>query len=121
MPIKEAIKDLDYQSESDCLWNYQEFKDAGEISCDTIKRLARRRPGSKCTHIEAGWFFYHLVMTQPQSQRYFNLYTLLIDNLKFLVVFRLPSMTPGYNYDVYVVGINPSGTLVTLMTSGVET
>lgn len=122
--IEKLIEGLNYQSESDKLWEYSEFdySQDGNITCDTIKEKFNIQNRVTCVTQDFEARFTHFINTQPQSAQYENLHNALVAELTGIQMFRInPSRVENFNFDLYVAGIDAEETLVIINTSGVET
>jgi hypothetical protein len=122
MTIQEAIKGLNFQSEADASWNTVEsIMLKGGLSCANLKRALRRSPASFCEQVDFNTWFDIQINAQPQADGYINLRDTLEDNYSELAVFKLASLTPDFNIDIYVVGIASNGTCSGIWVNAVET
>jgi hypothetical protein len=120
MQIKDAIKNLNYQSESDCLWAYNEQEDIKEMTCDTV--CSTTSTVCNCIEVDYQELSEHMINTQPQSSEYSTLFNILSNNLTDIKAFKVsPSSVENYNLDIFIGGFDESNKLIIINTSGVET
>lgn len=123
MTVKEAIKGLNYQTESDSEWSFTIYPTIKPmIGCKGLQSLLVRPPLTGCEVLDFDGVLSHLAHTQPQGSRYNDLYTALTDNWSSYGAFKLtPSEREGYTFDLVFVGYNEQNEVEVILASGVET
>jgi nuclease A inhibitor-like protein len=126
MPISDIdnlVKSMNFQSESDSglVYTYQASL-KHEICYRTLQlMLGRTLSEDKLEEIDVDVWFNHQIAVQPQTYEFETLFDLITENMFQTRVYRLPSITEGFNIDYVIVGFNYFGRITTIITHAVET